>query len=45
MLFGGVKLAKNAGRDKYVYSVYGIGFVSRLEFSLYDGSMGKNACF
>ena len=31
---------KNA--DKYKYSGCGIGFDSRLEFSLSDGSMGKN---
>ena len=41
-LFGSVKLAKNAEPDKYVYSVYGIGFDSRSEFSLIDGSLGKN---
>ena len=31
-LFGGVKLAKNAEWDKYVYSGYGIGFDSGSEF-------------
>ena len=41
-LFGGVKLAKNADPDKYVYSGYIIGFDSRSEFSLPDGSVGKN---
>ena len=41
-LFRGVEWAKNADLDKYVYSGYGIGFNSRLEFSLPDGSMGKN---
>ena len=35
-------LAKNADPDKDVYSGYGIGFDSRSEFSLPDGSMGKN---
>ena len=34
--FGGVKLAKNADPDKY------IGFDLHSEFSLLDGSMGKN---
>ena len=42
-MFGGVKLAKNADPDKYVYSGFGIGFDSRSEFSLPDGSEGKNA--
>ena len=41
-LFGGVKLAKNADPDKYVYSGYGTGFDSRSEFSLPDSSMCKN---
>ena len=41
-LFGGVKLAKNADMDKYVYSGYGMEFDSRSEFSLLDGSVGKN---
>ena len=41
-LFGGVKLVKNADPDKYVYTGYGIRFDSRSEFSLPDGSMGKN---
>ena len=36
------KLAKNADPDKYVYSGYGIGLDSRSEFSLTDGSVGKN---
>ena len=47
-LFGGVKLAKNADLDKYVYHDYGTGFDSRSEFSLPDDSMGKNVdsiCF
>ena len=41
-LLEGVKLAKNADPDKYVYTGYGIGFDSRSEFSLPDGSIGKN---
>ena len=44
-LFGGVKLAKNTDPDKYVYSGYGIGFDSRSEFSLIDGSMEKILLF
>ena len=41
-MFGSVKLTKNADRGEYKYSGYGIGFDSRSEFSLPDGSMGKN---
>ena len=41
-LFGGVKLARNADPDKYVYTSYGIGFDSRSEFSLPDCTMGKD---
>ena len=41
-LFGSVKLPKNADRDKEVYSDYGIRFDLRSEFSLTDGSVGKN---
>ena len=41
-LFGGVKLAKNADPEKYVYSGCGIQFDLRSEFSLPDGSVGKN---
>ena len=41
-LFGGVKLARNTDPDKYVYSGYGIGFDTRIEHSLPDGSIGKN---
>ena len=37
-----VKLTKNADPDKYEYSSYDIGFDSRLEFSLTDGSAGQN---
>ena len=31
-LFGGVKLAKNSDPNKYLYSGYGIGFDTRIEF-------------
>ena len=41
-LFEAAKLIKNADPDKYKYSGYGIGFDLHLEFSLSDGSMGKN---
>ena len=41
-LFGGVKLAENAEQDKYVYSGYGIGFASRLIFSLPNFHCSKN---
>ena len=41
-LFGGVKLAKNADRDKSLYICYGIGFDACSEFLFKDGSMGKN---
>ena len=44
-LFGSVKLTKNADLDKYKYSGYGIGFDSRSEFSLPDGTMGKYVIF
>ena len=40
-LFGGVKLTKNADPDKYIYTGYSIGFDSRSEFSLPDGSLEK----
>ena len=40
-LFGGEKIAKNADRDKYVYSSYDIGFDTHSEFSLPDGSVGE----
>ena len=36
----GATLAKYTDQDKYVYTGYG--FDSRSEFSLRDGSMGKN---
>ena len=41
-LFGGVKLTKNGDPDKYSYSGYGIGFNTCGEYSLLDGSKGKN---
>ena len=41
-LFGSVKLTKNAGSDKYKYSVYGIGFDSRSKISFTNESMRKN---
>ena len=41
-LFGAVKLTKNTDPDKFKCSGYGIGLDSRSEFSLSDGSMGKN---
>ena len=44
-LFGSVKLTTNADPDKYKYSVYGIGFDSRSEFSFADGSMRTNVIF
>ena len=41
-LFGGVTLAKNADPYKHVHTVYGIRFDSCSEFSLSNGSGGKN---
>ena len=41
-LLGGVKLTKSADLDKYWYSGYGIGFNACIEYSLPDGSVGKN---
>ena len=40
-LFRTVKLTKNVVPDKYKYSSYSIGFDSRSQFLLTDGSMGK----
>ena len=40
-LFGSVNLAENANLGQYNYSDYGIEFVSSLEFSFTDGSMGE----
>ena len=37
-----MKLIKNANPNKYGYSCYGIGFDARSQFSLPDGSWGKN---
>ena len=44
-LFGSVKLTKNTDPDKYSYSGYGIGFDTQIEYSLPDGSVGKNVIF
>ena len=44
-LFGSVKLTKNADLDKYKCSGYDIGFDPHSEFSLPDGTMGKNVIF
>ena len=41
-LFGGVKLTKTADPYKYSYSSYGIGLDRQIEYSLPDGSIGKN---
>ena len=41
-LIESVKLTKNADLDKYKYNGSSIGFGSRSEFSLPDGSMGKS---
>ena len=38
----GFKLAKNANLVKHLYSGYGTGFDTRIEFSLHDGGVGKN---
>ena len=40
-LFGAVKLTKNADPDKYSYSGYNIGFVSRSHVSILN-TCGKN---
>ena len=37
-----MKLTKNADHNKYGYSRYGTGFHARSQFSLPDGSWGKN---
>ena len=44
-LFGGVKLSKNVDPDVYSYSGYGIGFYTRIGFSLLHGSVGKMLLF
>ena len=41
-LFGGVKLTKSIDPDKYSYSSFGIGFDTRGQYSLPDGSTVKN---
>ena len=41
-LFGSVEITKNADADEYNFRGYGIGFDSCSEFSLTDGSVGKN---
>ena len=41
-MFRAAKLTKNVDPDKCKYSGYGIGFDSRSESSLLDGSMGTN---
>ena len=41
-LFQGVTLAKNADLVNYVYNGYSAGFNLHSEFSLPDGSVGKN---
>ena len=41
-MFGLVKLTKNANKDKYKYSGYGIGFDSCSESLFRDGTLGKN---
>ena len=40
-LFGSVKQTKSADLDKYKYNSYGIGFDSRSEFLLTEGSVGR----
>ena len=37
-----LKSAKNADQDKYLYSGFGTGFDTLIEFSLRDSSVGKN---
>ena len=41
-LFGAVNLTKNPDPDKFGYNGYVIGFDSRLQFSLSDGTHGIN---
>ena len=41
-LFGSAKLTMNVDPDKHKYSGYCIGFDSRPEFLLPDGSMRRN---
>ena len=42
LIFGAVKLAKNAGQNKYSYSGYGIVFNSRSRFSVLNFDWCKN---
>ena len=41
-LIGAVKVTKNADKDIYGYSSYGIGFDAHSYFSLSNGEFGKN---
>ena len=41
-LFGDVKLTKYYDPDKYSNICYGVGFDTQIEYSLPDGSLGKN---
>ena len=41
-LFGDVKLTKYYDPDKYSSICYGVGFDTQIEYSLPDGSLGKN---
>ena len=41
----GAKLTKNLDPDKYSYIGYGFGFETWGQYSLSDGSMGKNIIF
>ena len=43
-LFGAVQLAKNANKDKYGYSGYGIGFDTRSSFSLSNRNGFSKMC-
>ena len=42
LFWGAIKLIKNTDPEKYSYSGYGIGFDTSGEYSLPDGSVGKN---
>ena len=44
-LFGYVELTKNVESDKCVYSGYSLGFDSRSELLLTEGSVGKMLLF
>ena len=41
-MFANLKIIENDDPDKCSYSGYGVAFTSRSDFSLLDGSMGKN---